>query len=202
MARSLLLLGLLFFSCKESIPPVSKDYYPIALNNEWLYQVNSTIHSISQEPVSSTYLYREKISTRLGEGIYRLDRSTSKDGNNWVALESQILAVSPSNIFLNNQPMLYLPTSHGDRYPDGTSVLNSTIYQPLFSNQLLFENQNDSSAIRLKRRFFVLENQIGPIKYSFQNLDYCQETPECIGQGIISSGVKEERTLISFKSGL
>lgn len=209
---SLILLGFSLISCtkKDPIPNIDESgYYPIELGAMWDYEVSQVEYSVSQAPMSNTFFYREIVGEIIDEslGLYSINRSKRPDNSsNWTTLPPKTIRISKANITsieANGEDILLLfPISFDNSWNGLNSekiAKSATAYKNLASNQILIEEKNDSSAIALDRKFSVYELDKGPVEHVNIEVQYCQETPDCIGKGIISSGKTEYFKLIGSK---
>lgn len=195
-------------SCDNSDEPILEDdslYYPIEEGNVWVYSVEEINYAVGLPPSTFKYYYKETIGSSLEENsnTFILQRSRSNE-NSWKALNAQFISQTPSEIrvFDNEEEvsLLKFPLYEGSSWTVNGSEFNLKTSSTYFSSDktgYLLEMKNDSSAIDFSREFIYFTKGEGPTVKSFESYAYCQETQDCIGKGIITSGKKSVYTLIN-----
>lgn len=207
MVRRVLFLALMVLqACNSDIAPekTSSDfYYPIAEGNTWVYAQEETNYAVGLPPETNLTYYKETIGKEIDPNVYLLQRSRSNN-NLWEALPTKFISRTPAELRIfdaeTNTALLKFPLYEGSTWKENErdfTLLSNTPYFSRPSEGFTLEMINDSSAIDLVREFIFFTKQDGPIFISKEELAYCQETTDCIGKGIISSGRKVTRTLIN-----
>ncbi len=196
------------------------DYYPLSQGLYRTYDVfqinynfaseNDTLVYEIKERIADNYLNQEGDTTFIMERLKRvsvqstwqLDSVYHIRRNNYQAIELN-----------NNIPLLKLvfPVAEGKTWD--SNLLNSSLadnfkmidvgrpfslYDTVFSNTLTVLQRNiQDEIVRKEINKEVYSLNIGPVYKIIQNINYCAN-PDCIGQGIITSGLLQELKLKAY----
>lgn len=210
MVRRVLFLSLfvILHACySENNPEVGdkSSYYPIEIGNTWVYAQEETIYAAGLQPTTKLSYYKETIGEQIdqNQNTYLLLRSKSTN-NQWEALPSKFIRRSPAevSVYDNDEETILLkfPLYEGSNWRGNENEFNlrqNVSYYNRPDEGFTLEMKNDSSAIDFSREFIYFSKSSGPTFISKENYAFCQETPDCIGKGIISSGSKTTFTLLN-----
>lgn len=213
-----------FQSCKNSStePTDSYSYLPLSIGRYQIYDVKEEVYSSGQtKPVVKAWQERDEVirETNNANGIptfivARYSRNTSADG--WQKVKEFSIERFPDKLILNLDNQLTVPFI----FPVSSNLKwNGNMYNTLDSKEYRYENIDkpyQSGNLSFEKGLTVVEQSdttsvitysLGVKRYGLNagliydeqtSFEYCQSTPECIGQGIIDSGSKKVRTIIAF----
>ena len=196
------------------------DYYPLAHGQYRIYDVyrinynfaaeNDTLEYEVKEWISETYLNQE------GDTTYVLQRLSRAGEEPYWALDSVYLIRRTSYQAIelnNNRPVVKLvfPVEEGKSW--NSNQLNTIeaenfkmveVHKPYQLNDTVFQStltvmqrNIQDTIVRQDVRKEVYGLHLGPVYRVVRNLNYCS-SPDCIGMGIVNSGVYEEMKLKEF----
>ena len=196
------------------------DFYPISMGDFRIYQVyrinynfvsqNDTLEYEQKELIADQYLNQE------GDTTYILQQFSRIDPQNTWKLDSTIhirrtprQAVELSNN--QNKIKLVFPLEEGKTWnsnqlnaADADSFRMVEVFKPFLLSDSLYENTLTvmqrhilDTIVRQDIRMEVFAQNIGPLYRMQKTLNYCA-TEECIGMGIINSGIYREMKLKSY----
>lgn len=215
---------LFFTSCDTSpLEPDSEvfgyQYFPLETGQFTEYEIEETTYTVLDPPKTTNYLLRETVADSFvdGEGdiafrIKRFRRETSLDAweldSVWAAKRtpSQAIRIENNQTFIR----LVFPVEKDkewngnafnalgeDAYAITRLDKSQEINSQTFDATLEVVQANDSSAVSLDKRSETYAEDIGLIYKNTTQLVYCTE-PDCIGQGIISSGKTLTQKIIVY----
>ena len=221
----LLLMLLWGVACERvSIEPdnarAGYDYFPVSEGTYRIYEVYRINYNFASESDTLQFQVKELVSEKYlnqeGDTTFVLQRLSKKEGENFWKLDSvyHLRLTEYQAIELNNnhpRVKLVFPVEEGKTW--NSNQLNSfqadsfkmvEVHKPfsladsLYPNTLTVQQRNiQDTIVRQDIRLEVYALQLGPVYRKVKHLNYCA-TPECIGKGIINSGVFEEMKLKEY----
>ncbi|MCF2444364.1 hypothetical protein L0657_10385 [Dyadobacter sp. CY345] len=220
----ILLSAYWFTSCGDSStePVNSRSYFPLSIGVYQIYDVKEEVYSSGQTgPSVKTWQERDEVvrETKNANGIStfiisRYSRNTATDS--WLKVKEYSIEQFPDKLILNIDNQITVPFIfpidsklkwNGNMYNtlDSKEYRYEEIDQPLQSGNLSFEKgitvveQSDTTSVitySLGIKRYGLD--AGLIYDEQASFEYCQSTPDCIGQGIVDSGSRKIRTIVEF----
>lgn len=203
------------------------SYYPLELGNFAVYRVEDIRYTLAAGPDTSRYFLREWVTDSFpgqgGETVYRLERFTRhtaeqawlpdsvwtlrKDNRRLVVVENNVPYVrlvfpfrqglSWDGHALNARPPQIYELSSTD------TALSAQLQGPLDSllsgpTLTVMQQISQDTLITAVRDYEVYADQVGLYYRQRLRLEYCADSPECIGLGIIQGGRSYRQTLIAY----
>lgn len=219
---SFLLLSFLFQSCGDSStdPINTYDYLPLAVGRYQIYQVSEEVYSSGQsKPVIRSWQEKDEVSrvstNTSGIPTYTVSRySRNLATDYWQKIKEYSIEQFPDKLIFNIDNQNTVPLV----FPiDSKVIWNGNMYNTLDKEDYHYQDINKPS--QLDKLSFdntltvveradttsVITYSLGLKRYALgvgliydeqTAYDYCQATPECIGQGIVDSGTHKIRGLI------
>jgi len=220
----LIIVAVWLQSCGDSStePVNSYGYFPLSIGVYQIYDVKEEIYSSGQSaPAIKSWQERDEIvrETKNANGsstfiVSRYSRNTSTDS--WQKVKEYSIEQFPDKLLLNIDNQLIVPFIfpidsklkwNGNMYNtlDSKEYRYEDIDQPYQSGNLSFEKgltvveQSDTTSVitySLGLKRYGLNT--GLVYEEQASFEYCQSTPDCIGQGIIDSGSRKVRTIVAY----
>jgi len=146
---SIIILGIV--SCSENVIEdpnteiVGKDYFPLEVGNEWIYQVDSILVTLSGNGniISSSFVkeeVKELISDTNGEQKYRLERSFRTDeSSEWRITDIWTISVDEDRAYRTEENLKFVkiafPAIEGTRW-DGNIFFDSDAFYPVAADNI------------------------------------------------------------------
>ncbi len=225
-------LGTMLFmqSCSESgtDPVAPYDYYPLAIGQFQIYQVNEDVYSSgSREPVSKTWQEKDEVigltQDSTGYKVYTVSRSTRNSASQaWQKIKEYSVKHDPDKVIVNldNEVLMPLVFPYSAQIEwDGYRYFNLSDNDPRYGTKHHYENINKpltinslhfDKSIKVSERTDtsgVTQYYLGYKEYAAgvglvtdvqTNLDYLQENGELIGDRVIGSGTRRSKTILQF----
>ncbi|MDQ6478907.1 hypothetical protein [Dyadobacter sp. LHD-138] len=218
------LLSLLFQSCGDSStnPVNTYDYLPLAVGRYQIYQVSEEVYSSGQsKPVIRLWQEKDEVSrvstNTNGISTYIVSRySRNLATDYWQKVKEYAIEQFPDKLILNidNQntvPLIFPIDSkviwNGNMYNtlDKEDYHYQDINQPYQLEKLSFDNS--LTVVERADTTSVITYSLGLKRYALgvglvydeqTAYDFCQATPDCIGQGVVDSGTHKVRKIIEY----
>lgn len=212
----------LYSSCNESVPaePDPRYYVPLEVGRFYIYNVvEENFYSGVSQPTVRSYQEKEKIIAYKGDNLYVLARyKRNNDSSPWVKDKEYTMQLFTNrltktidnkeyvdmvfpintvhewngNAFNNLDEKDYQYSEQEEQTRIGNETFSNTIKVIEDNN---FYSENLLELDRVERQYSY---NIGLIYELQNNLQYCQETSECLGENIIESGVRKKREIVSY----
>ena len=193
------------------------EYYPLAVGNAWIYQVDSIKYNAKFGEDNDTFSYqiRNEISGEYLDNEARLNQSItryiSRDTQNWTVDGSFSILMSNLNVVRNfnnkKEIILKFPIQEFDFW-DGNGLNNSTlrefeyktVHRPYAINSKMYDStctvlhQNVLNRVQTFYEEFVYANHVGPISHTLIKID-----EKDIDSGEPQNGFQVQYNLISFE---
>jgi len=223
-AALILLTACWFTSCGDSStePVNTSNYLPLSVGTYQVYDVKEEVYS-SGQPTPAVKTWQEKdeitrIATNInGISTFIVSNFTRNAADaNWQMVKEYSIEQLPDKLIFNNDNQITVPLV----FPISQNLKwNGNMYNNLEDEEYRYENVNtpyqlgslsfDKSLTVIERSdtTSVITYALGIKRYGLnagliydeQTLfDFCQATPDCIGQGIVDSGSRKVRTMIEF----
>lgn len=218
------LLSLLFQSCGDSStdPINTYDYLPLGVGRFQIYEIKEEVYSSGQStPVLRTWQEKDEVSrvstNASGISTYIVSRySRNLATDYWQKVKEYAIEQFPDKLILNidNQntvPLIFPIDSkviwNGNMYNtlDKEDYHYQDINQPYQLEKLSFDNS--LTVVERADTTSVITYSLGLKRYALgvgliydeqTAYDFCQATPDCIGQGIVDSGTHKVRKIIEY----
>jgi hypothetical protein len=212
----------LFVGCEKDTSLLISDYeyFPIAIGQYQIYEVNESLYDISNEPIQSKYFLKERISESYEnpalEKIYKIERfkkqkldQSWKIDSVWTTQLMKNKAVRTEN----NVPFvkMYFPIQTAQLWNKNelnTNQVQKISYQDkgktyeidtkVYTNTITVMIKNDSSLLSKNINFEIYAPSFGMIYKENTHLDYCQSSPSCIGKKLVEFGKEQKIKLIEM----
>lgn len=214
----------------ETITPqntsLGLNYFPLAVGNYSLYNVEKVRYTFGKDPDSSCYQLKEVVADSFpgvgGEIVYRLERYRRESeemvwepDSVWTARKS----IGRVVVVENNVPLIKLVFPlKADLKWDGNAInsrkeqvymleptpeaLIKEIEMPLNSlpgqSFTVIQEESSDTIINYIQKAEIYVEDIGLFYKKSVNLHYCATSPECVGLGILESGWRYRQTLIAY----
>ena len=203
----------------EFIPEkTGEEYFPLHVGLSWTYQVAETVYSEVAPPEQKSYLLKVEVVDSIlnGAGTYThvIYRSTqTSPGSPWESLDTWSVRKSDSEVIVyeGNTPYkkLLFPIRDGlawngnqynslgeDRYSmqAGQREVNGITFGEALTVE---EENNDDFIVFLDEREAVYAKNVGLVRQSIIQLNYCT-AENCIGQQKVKSGRVYIQELVSY----
>ena len=211
--------GLSMLSCQTDAVFENKDYLPLENGTEALFEIQETVYSL-QEPVQKrTYFLKERVADRqeLPNGAFTCNLetyTTDSPTKNWSLRSitpikkqgtSYIFSVNNIEKVLMVQPLtkglVWNVNTYNTQKEANVKAVNLgeslTNFNPNWIELAQITFQADSSLLQKNLFVSYYKNKEGMVYSQLQNLEYCQETPDCIGKKQISYGIEVFKKRIS-----
>jgi hypothetical protein len=220
----ILVLGLIFQSCGDSStdPIDTYDYYPLSEGRYQIYDIREEVYSSGQSsPVIRSWQEKDEVSrvstNNSGIATYTVSRySRNLATDYWQKTKEYSIEEFPDKLIfnldnLNTVPLVFPIDSkiiwNGNMYNtrDKEDYRYQDINQPYQHENLSFdktltvvERVDTTSVITYNLGLKRYALGVGLIYDEQTAYDYCQATPDCIGEGIIDSGTHRIRKIIEY----
>jgi hypothetical protein len=216
-----LLLGLSLAACRnESVAPgpLGKDYYPLAVGTEHVYDVEDRVYT-QNTPVVTTSQVREQLTEAYRDAagaltykLVRSTRATAADG--WRVDSAFTLTVNPQNLLLTRSNLrtveLIFPVREGAEWNRNAFNNRDTLiavnrrYQDVGSSFAAGARSYDNTVTtyaftgtegdiyHVNEQRVVYAKGIGPVLRESRRLDYCEPDRGCVVGTIVSGRVHRE----------
>lgn len=204
----IIILGFIaVYSC--SLPDTVPEgrYFNITPGFSTEFEVQETRYSLADGEEKRTYFLKEEVGDEIekinGFPVYALLRYIKTTGS-W-QLDSVWTTWAQPDKYVkveNNLPIIkiQLPVKNGTKW-DGNALnhLGEAIYRMRsFDDKLEITHRYDSTALELHVSREIYQRGVGMIYKEITNYQYCQATPDCIGKGIVTSGLSTIYKTISL----
>ncbi len=197
-----------FWSCEKTSVAVD-NFYP-EIEGPITYLVTEVQYSALEAPKTKTYFLIEELGETIDakNNIRKLIRKKSNELNLEFKTDSIWLIQRLPNKIIRTEngkaitKMVFPTYLNATWLPYPQSTDNYTItkimdldksYEPTLGLELTLVN--DSSLIAARQHQEIYQQNVGLIYKIEKNVQYCQDSPECIGKGQISYGTIRETRL-------
>lgn len=203
---------------REEPESISSPFYPLSPGKFWEYRVAETVYFGENDFETQTFFYRDQIVDQYlnaeNEFVYRVERQSSTDRNNWINERVFTLLFSQNRIirhYNNRQDVILVYPLNSDLEWDGNSLNNlppenftverqgDHILDNLsFPETVTIRQQQEDDLITIRdNRYEVFAKDIGMVESYYEVFRYCSRN-DCLGEQIIQEGRFTHLKLIDY----